>query len=227
LGQDHRRVIILRQSQVAPETTASIARIVLKLVTDNVLSTNKARKSRGPVWFYLDELPQLGKVASVTRLATIGRSFGARLVVTVQSPAQLRDTYGADGAQTLLDNLNTKIVTRLAPGATAEEVSSTWIGQRTVEWWEDVMDAQGHSHSQRATKDIPVVSPELLSGDLGLTWTMSGQAVIRALVTGHGDVCRVEWPVNHWPTRRPATVAPEAQSSVAEPQPNTSGSEAR
>src|SRR5690606_9489202 len=107
----------------------------LKFMADAV-SDRTAGAADAPVWLMLDELPQIGKSPAVLRLAAIGRSAGVRLVATVQSPAQLREIYGAEGTQHLLDNLTTKIVGRVAAGRTAAEIAGHWIGQRTVEWWE-------------------------------------------------------------------------------------------
>jgi hypothetical protein len=156
----------------------------------------------------LDELPQIGKTPAVPRLAAIGRSADIRLVVTVQSPAQLREIYGAEGCQHLLDNLTTKVVGRVSAGKTASEISEHWIGRRSVEYWEQsAPDGNGVIRSERKTDDVPAVESDFLSDELGLCNSAAGLPVVRALVVGHGDACLLEWPVGLWRNLRPSTVA--------------------
>lgn len=210
---DAPQVLILRQSQRYPELSATIARLGLKFVAD-AAADRAAEAAPDPVWLMLDELPQIGRTPAVPRLAAIGRSAGIRLVVTVQSPAQLREIYGAEGCQHLLDNLTTKIVGRTSSGKTALEIAEHWIGNRTVEYWEkSARDANGAIRNECRTADIPVVEPQLLSDGLGLGSAVSAGPVVRALVLGHGDVCLLEWPVGLWRDRRPSTVAKSRSSS--------------
>lgn len=201
------QVLILRQSQRYPELSATIARLGLKFVAD-AAADRTAEAAPAPVWLMLDELPQIGRTPAVPRLAAIGRSAGIRLVVTVQSPAQLREIYGAEGCQHLLDNLTTKIVGRTTSGKTASEISEHWIGTRSVEFWEQsAPDGNGAIRSERKTDDVPVVDAGFLADELGLSNSVAGAPVVRALVVGHGDVCLLEWPVGLWRDRRPSTVA--------------------
>lgn len=206
-GEKIPQVLILRQSQRYPELSATIARLGLKFVAD-AAADRTSETAPVPVWLMLDELPQIGKTTAVPRLAAIGRSAGVRLVVTVQSPAQLREIYGTEGCQHLLDNLTTKIVGRVSAGKTASEISEHWIGKRTVEYWEQSSrEGSGETRGERKTDDLPVVAPEFLSDELGLGNSVAGTPLVRALVVGHGDVCLLEWPVGLWRYRRPATVA--------------------
>ncbi|MDF1608268.1 type IV secretion system DNA-binding domain-containing protein, partial [Hoeflea sp. YIM 152468] len=198
--------LILRQSRRQPELSAAMSRIVLKIVADNAGSVSSAEDTNPPAtWLFLDELPQLGRLPAIPRLAAIGRSLGVRIVAAIQSPAQLKEIYGADGAQHLLDNLTTKIVGRVASGSTATEISSSWIGNRTVAWMEDAgLGVGGKPRLERKTQEIPVVDPQFLANDLGLTTRSGKRPCIRALVIGHGDVAMLTWPVGRWSVRRPA-----------------------
>ena len=201
------QVLILRQSQRHPELSATIARLGLKFVAD-AAADRTAEAAPDTVWLMLDELPQIGKTPAVPRLAAIGRSAGIRLVVTVQSPAQLREIYGAEGSQHLLDNLTTKIVGRTSSGKTASEIAEHWIGKRTVEYWAPgAREGSGASQSERRTEEVAVVEPAFLSDELGLAGAVLGTPAVRALVLGHGDVCLLEWPVGLWRDRRPSTIA--------------------
>jgi hypothetical protein len=198
--------LILKQSRRQPELSAGLCRIVLKIVADQAGSVSGGQvKSRAATWLFLDEFPQLGYSPAVQRLAAIGRSLGIRIVAAIQSPAQLREIYGQDGAQHLLDNMTTKIVGRVAGGSTASEISASWIGNRTVSWLEETGSGpDSRMRVERRTQDIPVVEPAFLSNELGLSASLFGKSRIRALVLGHGDAALLSWPVGRWTERRSA-----------------------
>lgn len=199
--------LILRQARRQPELSSAMCRIVLKIVADHAgTNSTEGADDSASTWLFLDELPQIGRSAAVPRLAAIGRSLGVRLVAAIQSPAQLKEIYGHDGAQHLLDNLTTKIVGRTAAGGTAAEIASTWVGNRTVSWREEAAPGpNGKSRFEQRMQEIPVVEPAFLADELGLSAGSGSRASVRALVCGHGDVALLSWPVGRWKRRRPAT----------------------
>lgn len=209
--------MILRQSRRQPELSAAMCRIVLKIVADqagSAPSTDGAAPAA--TWLFLDELPQIGRSPAVPRLAAIGRSLGVRIVAAIQSPAQLKEIYGADGAQHLIDNMTTKVIGRVASGATASEISKSWIGSRTVSWTEETGHGpDGRPRFERRTQEIAVADPDILANDLGLSLASGGKPRIRALVLGHGDVALLAWPVGRWKVRRPADVPRGRQDHAA------------
>jgi hypothetical protein len=82
--------------------------------------------------------------------------------------------------------MTTKIVGRVAPGATAAEISKSWIGNRTVSWSEEAgYDANGKPKTDRKTQDVPVVPAEFLSDELGLRRDVLDRPFVRALILGH------------------------------------------
>jgi len=209
--------LILRQSRRQPELSAAMCRIVLKIVADQAGSSASADGTAPPAtWLFLDELPQIGRTPAVPRLAAIGRSLGVRIVAAIQSPAQIKEIYGTDGAQHLIDNMTTKIVGRVASGATASEISASWIGSRTVSWTEETGHGpDGRPRFERKTQEIAIADPDILANDLGLSSPSGGKPWIRALVLGHGDVAMLTWPVGRWKVRRPADVPRGRQDHAA------------
>lgn len=201
-GNTHQNVI-LQQSQRQPELSAAMCRIVLKIIADSATSRLFSHGNQPSTWLFLDEMPQIGRTEAIPRLAAIGRSMGIRVVTAIQSPAQLREIYGQEGSQHLLDNLTTKIIGRVAGGSTAAEISSSWIGNRTVSWYEvSGSHPDGRPRSEQRTRDIPVVDAAVLANDLGLHQPPWGPPQIRALVAGHGDIALLSWPVGQWKERR-------------------------
>ena len=63
-------------------------------------------------WFILDELPALNKLSSLSMLLAEGRKYGACAVAGIQDFSQLDLRYGVKGAQTILNQMNTKVVFR-------------------------------------------------------------------------------------------------------------------
>jgi type IV secretory pathway TraG/TraD family ATPase VirD4 len=84
------------------------------------------------LWFVLDELADLPRVANLTRLLPEGRKFGASISVTFQTIGQMRDRYGREGAEALLGCCNTKLFLQLVDQASREWASET-IGSTEVE----------------------------------------------------------------------------------------------
>ncbi len=84
------------------------------------------------LWFIMDEVDSLGKVTSLSAGLSKLRKYGCKCVLGLQTIAQLRATYGDDGAQSLLANISTKLVLRAGDGETAEYFSLEF-GDQEVE----------------------------------------------------------------------------------------------
>jgi type IV secretory pathway TraG/TraD family ATPase VirD4 len=74
-------------------------------------------------WLLLDEVASLGRVQGLSDALTKGRKYGLCAIVGLQSVSQLRDAYGADGAQTLLSCLSSQLILRANDPETAEYAS--------------------------------------------------------------------------------------------------------
>jgi len=106
----------------------------------------------------------------------------------------------------------------VASGATASEISKSWIGNRTVSWMEEMGSGpDGKPRLERRTEEIAVADPDFLANELGLSSPTDGKPRIRALVVGHGDVAMLAWPVGRWKVRRPAEVPRGKQPHAAKP----------
>lgn len=79
-----------------------------------------AESAAKPTWFIADEFDSLGQVSGARAALTKLRRYAGRVVLGVQSVAQLRDTYGREGAQVLLSCLSNKLVLRAGDPDTAE-----------------------------------------------------------------------------------------------------------
>lgn len=83
------------------------------------------------LWYVLDELDSLGKIAMLKDALTKLRKHGGSIVAGLQTISQLRETYGVHTAQTLLSNMSTKLILTTGDSETADYLSAQ-LGQREV-----------------------------------------------------------------------------------------------
>lgn len=84
------------------------------------------------IWMILDECASLGRVQALADALGKGRKYGLCAVLGVQSVAQLRQTYGREGAEVLTGTTNTWAVFRAGDPDTARWLADA-LGEREVE----------------------------------------------------------------------------------------------
>jgi len=122
------------------------------------------------LWFVMDEVDALGKVATLRDALTRLRKYGCKCVLGLQSVSQLRSTYGRDEAQTLMANIGTKVILRAGDGETAEYFSAEFGSSEFVRT--QVSKAEGTDSSYRSTTtttttDIRQIRRRVLDSELG------------------------------------------------------------
>lgn len=124
--------VAYKQSQLAAmrPLIAAVIDIAARSVLDLPPSAGDRSQQRR-TWFILDELPLLGRIASLLTLLTNGSKHGAAVLAGLQSVAQLRESYGHDQAQTILATLGTWLTLRVPDAETAEYMSRA-IGDEEV-----------------------------------------------------------------------------------------------
>ena len=95
---------------------------------------------RRRVWLVLDELPTLQHLPVLEPALAGGRKFELSSVLGLQSIAQLRVSYGRDGAEAILGQPQTQLLLRLPDPETAKWASGA-IGERHI-----VREVKGESH---------------------------------------------------------------------------------
>jgi hypothetical protein len=93
------------------------------------LSLPEDRKRR--IWEFIDELAAVKRIPSLPEEITFVRKRGGAAVIGVQDVAQIRALYGAEIAQTMLQNLKTKVMLACADPDTARYFSDV-IGEERV-----------------------------------------------------------------------------------------------
>ena len=79
----------------------------------------------------MDEFTAMGKVGVLAKSIAYIASYGLRLLPIIQSPSQLRATYGTDVAETLIENHALHILFAPKNNKVAKEISDT-LGTQTV-----------------------------------------------------------------------------------------------
>ncbi|ELR7144461.1 type IV secretory system conjugative DNA transfer family protein [Escherichia coli] len=79
----------------------------------------------------MDEFTAMGKVGILSKGISYIAGYGLRMLPIIQSPAQLRETYGADAAETFIDNHALQIVFAPKNIKVAKEISDS-LGTKTV-----------------------------------------------------------------------------------------------
>lgn len=84
-----------------------------------------------PLWFLLDEFPNLGAIPNFDNFLTVVRGYNVGVVLGIQSRSQLAELYGDDRAKTIVEACATYIV---FPRIGAEDAKyfSDMLGKRTV-----------------------------------------------------------------------------------------------
>lgn len=118
------------------------------------------------LWFVVDELDALGAIDGLKDALARLRKFGGRCVLGFQSIAQVSNTYGAQEAQTIVENCGNSLILRCSAseGGGTSEFASRLIGD---------LDVQRLSFSE--SRNIP----GLLSGQLSSKNSGSNQSIVR------------------------------------------------
>jgi DNA polymerase III delta prime subunit len=93
------------------------------------LSLPEDRKRR--IWEFIDELAAVKRIQSLPEELAFVRKRGGAAVIGVQDVAQIRALYGSEVAQTMLQNLKTKVMLACADPDTARYFSDV-IGEQRI-----------------------------------------------------------------------------------------------
>lgn len=146
------------------------------------------------IWLIIDEAPRIGKVPSITDALTTARSKGVRVILGIQSMAQVREVYGRETATTWSGVMTTKVICQ----TTAPE-DQKWcadlLGEREVERYQHQLSQQyssdqggQHSASWQRVRE-PVLLPASFGQELRVRKTGP-----RALLMSAGETAILDWP---------------------------------
>lgn len=106
------------------EEAADIMKPYLSLVTDLVvkrlLSLPEIEDPDHSIYLQLDELSNMHRLSSVTRLITAGRSKGVAVEIGIQDMAGVVNVYGREETKTIINNCGSKMILNLGEPDGAE-----------------------------------------------------------------------------------------------------------
>ncbi len=159
------------------------------------------------IWLVVDEAPRAGKVPSVTDALTTARSKGLRVILGIQSLAQIRETYTRETATVWAGQTASKIICQTA-APEDQKWCSDLLGEREVERYTHQLSQQSHSDGggQHASSWQRVREPVLLPASFGQELRVLPTGP-RALLMSGGEAALLDWPFPELQKSRPPYVA--------------------
>lgn len=165
-----------------------------------------------PKQIVLDEFAQLPVIRTLTTIYETGRSKGFLMIIGTQDWAQVKQRYGADGANVLYSTSSIKVICRTTQSHAQDEIAKL-LGTRDVSTDHVSLSSSGfgvkNSSMSQQEKTMPLVLPTQLSSDLGPQRRGGEKETkpfsIRALlVPMNGDIYCMDWPLVDMPEVRKA-----------------------
>lgn len=225
-GSCSRQLILQGNGSERPAHIAALIDCAANQIVSPLLPDSRKRS----LFFILDELPTLGKLAGLRPLLDKGRSKGCCCLLGFQDFSQLAESYGQNLPRAIGSMVGTHLIFQVSAGETRDRVAQQ-IGKLRVAslMTNTSVNAGGTATStsyQEKERDA------ILSSDLtdtlgprsldakkhGATWG------VRALIITGGKILRLDWPGVSPPKTRPArvpaawTVALASPATRAEPE---------
>ncbi len=146
------------------------------------------------IWLIVDEAPRAGKVPTITDALTTARSKGLRVVLGIQSLAQIREVYSRETATVWAGQTASKIICQTT-APEDQKWCSDLLGEREVERYAHQLSqtsgSEGggqHSGSWQRVRE-PVLLPASFGQELRVLPTGP-----RALLMSGGEAALLDWP---------------------------------
>jgi hypothetical protein len=148
----NRGILVLGNDEQNREAVDSINRVLFKRITELVISQSEEEERY--VWFFLDEVREMGNLGGLSSLLLRGRSKGACVVMGLQDIDGLREVYGDRRAQELMGQCGFKGFLRLESPTTAEWGAKHFgLSERLVQRGGKSVDTGGRGGVSISTRD--------------------------------------------------------------------------
>lgn len=183
---------------IIPKSAAAalnpLAALLVGLVAHEALSLPPSDTRR--IWLPTDELGNLPMLSNFSTVMTEGRKHGLCPISGVQSIAQLRITYGRDGAQELMSCYQTWLILRQGDAESAESMSKH-IGDKEVREWQQSEGAsvgEGRNTSNRGRSEHVRVKRSVLARELQELPDLHGYLCLSPYPPAAVDLPMIELP---------------------------------
>ncbi|MBU2804634.1 type IV secretion system DNA-binding domain-containing protein, partial [Acidithiobacillus ferridurans] len=105
---------------------------IIEQATRQILDLPDCPPNARRIWLFLDEVPQAGKIPSITDLLEAARSKGVRVVLGMQTVAQIEELYSKNTMRIWVGQCSIKLIAALS-----EDADQKWaaglVGEREVD----------------------------------------------------------------------------------------------
>lgn len=196
------RVAVIGWSPDSQEFSQAWAATIVEQATRQMTKATNVSPDERRVWFFLDEIAQMGKVRSVTNALVTLRSKGVRVLFALQSVAQLEQTFDRHVLSIWAGSCATKILCSL--GSEQDQAfGHKMLGKRDVErYTHHVTQNPGAPLSRSGSwqrQEEDVMKPT----QLGYQLSPDAKGV-KALVISRGKntAALLRWPFYNAPEKR-------------------------
>jgi len=211
------RRIIVQMNQRAGSASSALARALVEYMTIRIASLEFSESETRRVGFWLDEIPQFGKLGCISKLMEVGRSKGVYCVFGFQDYAQIEQIYGPVEAKKWAALFGIKAFPQVQ-GAASQKFVSDEIGSAEVSYRQQSVSGTGVGSAASVSNSwgAPTLRPVILPNELGLYGLRKDG--IEALFIGIGPDClALRIPFPFCPDIRPAHVPWSAAARASRP----------
>ena len=138
--------------------------LFVELIAGRALAIKQNRSRR--IWFFLDELANLNRLNSLTRILNVGASCGLTCVIGVQNLCMLDEVYNEEGRRNIVNGTNITIIGCVKDDQTATELS-TICGKAEIEETKQnfavaATETKDSTTTMSQTSVKPLVLPDVL-----------------------------------------------------------------
>lgn len=214
----HRRIVV-QMNQRAASASSALSRALVELLTQRIASLEFSESKTRRLGFWLDEIPQFGRLGCISKLMEVGRSKGVYTVFGFQDYAQIEQIYGKEEARKWMALFGIKAFPQVQ-GMASQKFVSDEIGMAEVQYRQQSVSGTGAGSANISNSwGAPTQRPVILPSELALYGKRPDG--IEALFIGIGNDClALKIPFPKCPDIRPAHV-PWPQPAARADRPGT------
>lgn len=180
-----KKVIIIQSDPRYDSVGAPLCNAIISLMTRYYLALKDNTDRR--TWLCIDEAANLPPNPNIKKWLELARSRGARSLIATQSLSALKENYGANNTDSILNLLSTVITLRMGAAGDEAKYASKILSSRIVE---RPTSAEPDSNWQRTNE--PVVEEFELT-----QLTLAGRNGVKGylLNPGWNSVLKLRWPL--------------------------------
>lgn len=126
-----KKIIIIQSDPRFESIGAPLCNAIISLITRNYLALEEGGEYK--TWLFIDEFANLPRNPMIKKWLELARSRGARSVLCTQSISQMREIYGSNDTDSILNLLSNVIALRVGAGGDDAKYISRIFGERIVE----------------------------------------------------------------------------------------------